>query len=994
TVGESTQTIYHPEDLLALLDATAEPDGAPQSIVTLTANQSEQDVIIESFIAGQEFSCIVLRTEEGGVVALPPTEMTKGGEVFDYRSNLSRKETPINLPDAAIEAIRRECEKLFQELGFHVYAQIDGFYTPAGTVCLNDLNTTSAMLPSSFFFHQAAEIGLNPSQFLTYILRISLQERLTQRAGNSVWQRQLQQLDTQIAQLQTPVDERRRIAVILGGYSSERHRSVESGRNIFEKLSSSVDYEPLPIFLTGKDGAHKLYQLPINLLLKDDADDIRDKITHWKAHPLLAKIRTECSAIRQKYASANVLFAPEALNYDGLAKRVDGVFIALHGRPGEDGQVQMELEARSLPYNGSGIKSSNITIDKYRTLQLLGERGLPVTEQLLLPKAEYTADPEAFFQKVEKRLTYPLVAKPVDDGGSSAVKVIRHREQLQAYTELLFRTNPEREADQRRILRLQPKEEFSHKSEILFEHLVRQESGIHFLKITGGMLTSYSDSGQQVQFEIFEPSEALTGGEVLSLEEKFLVGEGQNLTPARFAVGDYSYEYILGQVQNTLERAAKIAKVEGYCRIDAFVRVLADGTAETQVIAINSLPDMTPATAIFHQAALAGYQPAAFIQHILEFGFQRQAKKQPVLATPPPAEADASPQKTPDAAPAPATIVAEAASDRLPTAPPVVAAAATTVAAAHTATADTAAPVTVTDDAPDHRLEGLRYFLKNLGAMLGILAILFFLLTSFLNIYTKHGKDIQVENYIDLMADEATRKAKDRGFKVSVQKAQYDDKIPVGQVISQDPEALSRAKKNRTIYLTINGERGEVRLPTSESSADDYGLYRTNLVPLQVKTTVRETIFDSKLMDSTILHFYYQGKKYTTEDLKRGVFVMQGSTLEFVITTEKDKTVSLPALRCKPLSEVRFMLPGMDLELGDVIGERGANTYVYRQEPAYRPGARVNRGSTVTVYIQQGRPSGCPAEVETNEPPSDTGGLSAEDTYPEVPQPVDTTSQQ
>ena len=120
---------------------------------------------------------------------------------------------------------------------------------------------------------------------------------------------------------------------------------------------------------------------------------------------------------------------------------------------------------------------------------------------------------------------------------------------------------------------------------------------------------------------IFEPSETLASGEVLSLEEKFLAGEGQNLTPARLAVGQYDYQHILAQVQHTLERVAKLLEVEGYCRIDAFVRVLPDGKAETQVIEVNSLPGMTPATAIFHQAALAGYKPAAFIGKILEYGF-------------------------------------------------------------------------------------------------------------------------------------------------------------------------------------------------------------------------------------------------------------------------------------------------------------------------------------------------------------------------------------
>ena len=163
--GDHRLTLYTPVEVYDYLEAASTDDGYP--LVILEGHQSEERVIIEGFISGKEFSTIVLRTPEGGVVALPPTEIVKyQGELFDYRSKYlpgrSRKVTPIDLPGEAITAIRRETERLFTELGFAVYARIDGFYTPEGTIFLNDPNTTSGMMPSSFFFHQAAEIGLSP----------------------------------------------------------------------------------------------------------------------------------------------------------------------------------------------------------------------------------------------------------------------------------------------------------------------------------------------------------------------------------------------------------------------------------------------------------------------------------------------------------------------------------------------------------------------------------------------------------------------------------------------------------------------------------------------------------------------------------------------------------------------------------------------------------------------------------------------------------------
>ena len=127
-------TFYHPENLLSYLNDYFENHNS----AILESHYSEQTVILEEFIHGKEFSCIVLKNENGKLVALPPTEIVKGEEVFDYRSKylpgLSRKVTPIDLPDDKINAIRKECERLFEYLEFNTYARIDGFIKADGTI--------------------------------------------------------------------------------------------------------------------------------------------------------------------------------------------------------------------------------------------------------------------------------------------------------------------------------------------------------------------------------------------------------------------------------------------------------------------------------------------------------------------------------------------------------------------------------------------------------------------------------------------------------------------------------------------------------------------------------------------------------------------------------------------------------------------------------------------------------------------------------------------
>lgn len=619
---DGTFDIYHPEELLAHLSHTLDQPG---KVTCLEAHDAEHTVLFESFIAGQEFSCIVIQQENGKAVALPPTGIKKGKELFDYRSKylpgLSRKVTPIDLPEADIERIRQACTELFSKFGFDVYARIDGFFSAEGEIFLNDPNTTSGMMPSSFFFHQAAEIGLNPSQFLTYIIRTSLQQRVRAGMLNDAKVDLLQKLDAALKQEHAKVSGRRKVAVIMGGYSSERHISVESGRNIYEKLSSSADYEPISVFLTGNAEQYKLYAIPINLHLKDNADDIAAKIFPFEQHPIIAKIQEECQSITDMFAF-NPILAPTAISFEALAELVDEVFIALHGRPGEDGSIQRELERVGLTYNGSSPESSSITINKFESNEILAQHGILVAKHMLVHEGAFE-DYQALADHITAHFTLPIIAKPVDDGCSSAVKKLKTKEEILAYAALIYRKQEELMPAQASVLSLKLKEEFPQKPVFLVEEFIEKGDAQFFLEVTGGLLTHKNEKGEII-YEMFEPSESLADGEVLSLEEKFLAGEGLNITPARYTDNYADSRVVSEKVKAELERTARILKVEGYCRIDAFVKVYASGEVKVYIIEVNSLPGMTPATCIFHQCAINGYKPYQFIDKILEFGRMKQ----------------------------------------------------------------------------------------------------------------------------------------------------------------------------------------------------------------------------------------------------------------------------------------------------------------------------------------------------------------------------------
>ncbi|MCL9980254.1 MAG: D-alanine--D-alanine ligase [Bacteroidia bacterium] len=614
------QKVMRPDELLKLILRAEET-------IELRAFDSESEVLVESLIEGKEFSCIVVEKNSRDIIALPPTEIRKSGALFDYRSKylpgLSNKVTPIEIEDAWIDKIRKACCELYRELEFEVYARIDGFISSSGDVFLNDPNTTSGMMPSSFFFHQAAEIGLNPSQFISFIIETSLRNRIEKHPnGNKHIELKQLMLDL-IHNPSKNKTRKRRIAVIMGGYSFERHISMESGRNIYEKISSSEDFEALPLFLAGDSSGYELYRLPLNAMLKDNADDIRDKVLNFKPHPVLSSIQQEAEGITLKYNPSGAQFKPEKITLHELKNEVEGVFIALHGRPGEDGTLQKDLSDYGIYFNGSQSHSSEITINKYHTNQKLKQLGFLVAQQKMLSKVEFSGNPTESVEKLVAEFGLPLIAKPADDGCSAAVRKIKSVKELEDFCTLIFRDSIELDSVISARLGISIYDELPRKSELLIEQFIDKGNCERFLEVTGGMLTHINEDGT-LRYEMFEPSESLAESEILSLEEKFLAGEGQNLTPSRFSKDAKEQERISNEVKGTLEKVARALDVTGYCRIDAFVKIYSDGKVETYIIEINSLPGMTPATCIYHQAAINGYKPFDFIKGILHFGQKYQ----------------------------------------------------------------------------------------------------------------------------------------------------------------------------------------------------------------------------------------------------------------------------------------------------------------------------------------------------------------------------------
>ena len=106
----------------------------------------------------------------------------------------------------------------------------------------------------------------------------------------------------------------------------------------------------------------------------------------------------------------------------------DRAFIVLHGRGGEDGQIQGALEWMNIPYTGTGVQGSAIGMDKVKTKQIWQGSDLPTAPYRIIGK-------DADFKEVIESLGLPLIIKPVHEGSSVGMSKVEKAEDLAAALE-------------------------------------------------------------------------------------------------------------------------------------------------------------------------------------------------------------------------------------------------------------------------------------------------------------------------------------------------------------------------------------------------------------------------------------------------------------------------------------------------------------------------------------------------------------------------------
>lgn len=205
-----------------------------------------------------------------------------------------------------------------------------------------------------------------------------------------------------------------RVAVLMGGRSTEREISLLSGCEVLANLDGrKYDVQPFII----DDHTAFIDSARNGKLAPPKPEDLRRAI---------AEARSRFSAVAE-----DDIHVPAATRTSGKGSWMpDVVFIAMHGKFGEDGTVQGLFDILGIPYTGSGVLASALAMDKAMSKRVFSACGIPTPRWLAAGASEVRADIEAAAERMIAELGLPLVVKPNAHGSSVGVGFCKSREEV------------------------------------------------------------------------------------------------------------------------------------------------------------------------------------------------------------------------------------------------------------------------------------------------------------------------------------------------------------------------------------------------------------------------------------------------------------------------------------------------------------------------------------------------------------------------------------
>lgn len=349
-----------------------------------------------------------------------------------------------------------------------------------------------------------------------------------------------------------------RVGIIFGGKSTEHEVSLQSAKNIFQ----FIDKEKYKVVLIGidkkgkwyltKDSRFLLHADNPNLIKLNRSNDKMTLILGEKAEQLI------CSSSHRPVGP------------------IDVIFPVLHGPYGEDGTIQGFLKIADIPFVGTDVLGSAISMDKDVTKRLLIEAGIPTVKFLTL---HHSSIKQISFKTVKNKLGLPFFIKPANMGSSIGINKVKNKEQFALFL----------------------KEAFQYDNKILIEEAIKGR------EIECAVLGNENPIASL-------PGEIIPQCEFYSYKAKYLDDKGSILKiPAKLS------SKIVTQIQNLSVKVFKLLECKGMARVDFFLK----NNQEIIVNELNTIPGFTKISMYPKLWEVSGISYSQLIDRLIQLALER-----------------------------------------------------------------------------------------------------------------------------------------------------------------------------------------------------------------------------------------------------------------------------------------------------------------------------------------------------------------------------------
>ena len=301
------------------------------------------------------------------------------------------------------------------------------------------------------------------------------------------------------------------IGIVMGGYSNEYEISIESGQVVYETLKDIFN-------------CYRIYIRENEWIIKKDNDSFNIDIDDFVI--------------------------------DGLTDlKLDCIFNAIHGTPGEDGKMQKYFEDKNIPVTGCNSYQSKLTFDKINCLNFLSSKGIKVASSISLSNSE-----KIDVDEIENKIGFPCFVKASNSGSSFGVFKVYDKEEIVNCINSAFEVD----------------------NKVLIESFIDgREFSIGVISLNGGI-------------KVLPITEIITSNDFFDYEAKY-EGKAKEITPANIS------DELESELKLISEKVYNLLELKGLSRSEFIVNDKGIFYLET-----NTVPGLTTESILPQQAHCAG----------------------------------------------------------------------------------------------------------------------------------------------------------------------------------------------------------------------------------------------------------------------------------------------------------------------------------------------------------------------------------------------------